>query len=232
MTASSSPAGRAYTHPSVYAGIAAGASWADPTMNPEDIDWAPRVTDALIPFDVINGRPVNPAEPGLPAGRNEFGHWGEAKMADALVTLTSRGLRALLMIERGDGHGWAVPGGHVEPGESGTTAALRELAEETGLNVDRTDAARLYAAVRALPPRYVPDPRASREAWAVTCPVHVDLGAMDGVPVVTGADDARRARWIIATSYRTLARTLERHYGGRVFAAHVPMLTEFLDGGQ
>jgi 8-oxo-dGTP diphosphatase len=44
----------------------------------------------------------------------------------------------LLMIRRGHGPGageWSVPGGRVEPGETVAEALVREVAEETGLEV-------------------------------------------------------------------------------------------------
>lgn len=117
-----------------------------------------------------------------------------------------------------------VPGGHVEDGETPRDAAFRELAEETGLalvpfsDADVTD------------PRYVPDPRASDEAWAVTVPVLVHLGAVGDLPPVEGRDDARRAAWAPAPGYAPLAAHLAGAYGGRVFAAHAGMLRELLDG--
>jgi ADP-ribose pyrophosphatase YjhB (NUDIX family) len=213
---------RTYTHPDVFTtGPAEG--WAETETDPTRINWAERQARAAIPFAVIDGRPVNPREKtGIRYGRNEMGFWGETLMADALVTGTWAGHRYLLMVERGDGYGWAVPGGHVEPGEIGTVAALRELREETGL----ADTAPFYG--RQMRPRYVPDPRASDEAWAVTIPVQVYLGTRDVLPAVTGADDARRARWIRAETYEQLADRLARRYGGRVFAAHVAILTDFL----
>jgi ADP-ribose pyrophosphatase len=224
------PMGRTYTHPDVFdLGVAEG--WAEAETDPTRIDWTERQARAAIPFEVIDARPVNPCEKtGITRGRNEMGFWGEQKMADALVTFTAYGTRYLLMIERGDGYGWAVPGGHVEPGESGLDAAVRELAEETSLTA-RPAIIRLTggpAIIREMPPRYVPDPRSSDEAWAVTVPVHIDLGDRATAPAVLGGDDARRAEWIPAATYDQLRHDLARHFGGRVFAAHVAMLGDFL----
>jgi hypothetical protein len=68
--------GRTFTHPSVLQGIADGAEWADPIMDPAEIDWAPRQARAAIPFKVVNGRPVNPCQKtGIEHGRNELGQW-------------------------------------------------------------------------------------------------------------------------------------------------------------
>jgi len=216
---------RTYTHPDVFTiGVAEG--WAERERDPVRIDWPPRQAAAAIPFEVINGRPVNPCEKtAIRFGRNEMGFWGEQQMADALVTVTVAGCRYLLMVERVDGYGWAVPGGHSEPGETGIQAAVRELAEETGLAVHPQ-------ACQAMPARYVPDPRSSDEAWAVTIPVHINLGGgpTDGLPFVSGGDDARRAGWIRASTYEHLVASLDQGYRGQVFAAHVSMLREFLGG--
>ncbi|MEO3778613.1 NUDIX domain-containing protein [Micromonospora sp. B11E3] len=214
-----------YTHPSVLAGIAAGASWADPTMDPTAIDWTARRAAAAIPFPLVDGRPVNPYAPtGIRYGRNELGHWGEQQCADAIVTVEGPlGGRWLLLVERADGHGWALPGGYVDPGEDVPDAAFRELAEETGLVLSRDS--ELYI---AMPARYVPDPRASDEAWMVTTPVRIDIGGRRVLPEVAGRDDARRAAWVPADSYHQLINHLARTYGGLVFPAHRGLLVDIL----
>jgi ADP-ribose pyrophosphatase YjhB (NUDIX family) len=204
-------------------GVADG--WADPEEDPALIDWPPRQGRAVIWFDVDGGRPVSPAGHATTVrrGRNRLGRWGENPAADAIVTATCAGVRHLLMVDRDDDNGWAVPGGMAEPGENGVVTALRELAEETGLVIEDP------ALCRRLPARIVPDPRASDEAWAVTWPVLVDLGDVDELPAVAGADDARRAAWIPARDYECLSRALLLdHDGGQVFPAHVAMLADVL----
>lgn len=214
-----------YTHPDVLtAGVVEG--WADPETDPTRIDWTARQSAAAIPFEVIDGRPVNPCErTPVRYGRNELGHWGEALAADALVSATDpSGRRWIVMVERADGHGWALPGGHVDPGESPTAAAVRELEEETGLALPA-------AHWTATAPRYVPDPRASDEAWMVTVLCTAHLGTLDRAdfPTVAGADDAAQAAWVRADTYPTLTAHLAEVHGGRVFAAHVDMLRGALD---
>jgi len=208
-----------YTDPSVFtAGVLEG--WAETGTDPTRIDWTDRQARALIPFRVVEGRPVSPC-PGATVrhGRNRLGLWGENAMADALVTLhdVRDGCLRVLLVERGDGLGWAVPGGKIEPGESPRQAAGRELTEETGLRV-------AWNRWQLSLPCFVPDPRGSDEAWAVTVLVSTYLGKFDLLPPVAGADDARRAEWVRADTYPTLVEALRSDYAGEVFPAHADML--------
>ncbi|WP_431881969.1 NUDIX domain-containing protein [Micromonospora chalcea] len=217
---------REYTHPDVLGkGVTEG--WADPETDPTRIDWKARQMRAAIPFIVANRRPINPCErTGIRYGRNELGHWGEALCADAIVTATDAGgTPRLLLIKRGDGHGWAVPGGKVEANETPLDAAIRELEEEAGVDLD------IWSArdARVMPARYVPDPRASDEAWMVTVPVLIHLGDnMCCLPWLAAADDADDAKWVEAPDYAGLVDALRREHGGEIFRAHQDMLRELL----
>jgi ADP-ribose pyrophosphatase len=213
------------------AGVRAG--WADLESDPTEIDWAARQERALIPFTTNRGRPCIPGpSTGIHRGRNQMGRWGESAMADALVTADlGDGARWLLLVERADGNGWAVPGGKIEVGETPVQAAARELGEETGLILPAE-------ALTPSPARLVPDPRASDEAWAVTVVArahlyldevqHLISGGVPDLPAVVGSDDARRAEWVQADTYADLVTSLRDRFKGNVFPAHIEFLSAAL----
>jgi 8-oxo-dGTP diphosphatase len=78
---------------------------------------------------------------------------------------------------------WALPGGHVDQGESSREAAARELAEETGVHVPADDLREIGTWDQ--PGR---DPRGqySTDAYAAVVPAGTQI---------TAGDDARTARW-------------------------------------
>lgn len=199
--------GRDWTDPRVLThGVERG--WADPETDPALINWAERQARAAIRFTVLDGRPVNPCTTTtIRYGRNRLGRWGENLAGDALVTAGGH----LLLVERRDGKGWAVPGGFAELGEPGHDAAIRELGEEAGLFLPPG------TTYLVLPPRYSPDDRASDEAWIVTVPVHVDFGFGFGAALpalVPDPGETLNARWFPAGSYELLTATLRAEQDG------------------
>lgn len=101
----------------------------------------------------------------------------------------------VLLIERGhepfEGM-WALPGGHVDEGETVETAAVRELEEETSL---RLAAAPTLLGVYSKPGR---DPR----TWNVSVVYRIGVGAQ---PEAQAGDDARQVRWFSWDAFPKLA---------------------------
>jgi len=105
-----------------------------------------------------------------------------ALAADVIIELADGGI--VLIERRNPPHGWAIPGGFVDYGESVENAAVREAKEETGLDVTLVELFQIYSA----PER---DPRKH------TATV-VFIARADGQPVAD--DDAADARVVTADS--------------------------------
>jgi 8-oxo-dGTP diphosphatase len=96
----------------------------------------------------------------------------------------------VLLGKRVGSHGagtWAFPGGHLEFGESIEACARRELAEETGLQLDAI-----------FPGPYTNDVMAAEGRHYVTCYVQGNVGA--GEPKVMEPDKCERWEWFAWTS--------------------------------
>jgi ADP-ribose pyrophosphatase YjhB (NUDIX family) len=72
-----------------------------------------------------------------------------APQANSLVVAVAAVVRNaagdVLLIQRGDNGLWALPGGAQDLGESSTDAVVREVREETGLNVEVTGLVGIYS---------------------------------------------------------------------------------------
>ncbi|MFF7365411.1 NUDIX domain-containing protein [Streptomyces sp. NPDC008125] len=111
-----------------------------------------------------------------------------------VVTLTADG-RVLLIERRWQPFqgAWALPGGHRDAGESNRAAAVRELAEETGVHVAPDEL--LELGTWDQPGR---DPRGRYSTTAYLAVVHADTE-------ITAGDDAATARWWPLTALPPLA---------------------------
>jgi len=100
---------------------------------------------------------------------------------DIIIEIADRGV--VLIERKNPPHGWALPGGFVDYGESLERAAVREAKEETSLDVQLIEQFYSYS-----------DPRRDPRHHTIST---VFIGRASGDP--KGADDARRARLFTET---------------------------------
>jgi 8-oxo-dGTP diphosphatase len=75
--------------------------------------------------------------------RQYIGHDTVMMPATAGIILDQAG--RVLLIRRGDGRGWSLPGGMMEPGENVCECLAREVREETGLEVEPMHLVGIYS---------------------------------------------------------------------------------------
>jgi ADP-ribose pyrophosphatase len=184
---------------------------------------------------LINGRLKNPAGRTGLIGRGSLGLWGPNKAGDPVIiargdTLNQhirRGRRLtsdyggvafnsktyyVRLIMRTDVAAVAIPGGMVDPGESGLQAAIREFQEEA---MAGTGGAEVGQVLNSMNPRLVyrglvDDPRNTDDAWMETEAFLIDISGQDPpgslkqkvrAKAITGraGDDAGSVRWLSLT---------------------------------
>jgi 8-oxo-dGTP diphosphatase len=99
---------------------------------------------------------------------------------DIIIELAGGGV--VLIERKNPPHGWALPGGFVDYGESLETAAVREAEEETSLRVELIEQFYTYS-----------DPRRDPRHHTITT---VYVATAQGAP--KAADDAKRAEVFVA----------------------------------
>lgn len=73
-------------------------------------------------------------------------HKNPAPTVDIIIEMVDRPHRPIILIERlNPPHGWAIPGGFMDYGESAETTARREALEEIGLSVELVELFHVYS---------------------------------------------------------------------------------------
>ncbi|MFG3050932.1 NUDIX domain-containing protein [Kitasatospora sp. NPDC048239] len=193
-------------------------AWAEGAATPTDVtDWPERRAAALVPFELDErGWPLHPAGRTGKCGKN-LGRWGENAAADPIVVAGTGAERRILLITRDDIRQEAIPGGMVDPGETAPAALVRELREETGVDLAGH---RPVILGRDL----VDDWRQSDHAWVASTSA---LYVLPATVTATAADDALDATWYPACSVADLESAITAA-GRTLYAAHRPLIARAL----
>lgn len=118
-----------------------------------------------------------------------------------------------LLIRRTDNGNWALPGGAMDPGESMTQAAVREVEEETGVRCEVTGIVGVYTN-----PRHVILYTSNNEVRQ-ECSLVYTARALDGAP--RPSDESSEVRWVRGTdiaAYRihpSMRQRIDHHLANR-----------------
>ena len=173
----------------------------DPLRRPRvpGADAAPWQDRAAIPIGPARGR--HRPGPGRPGGRCEYDHQPDAPAASCVAPCAFAAVRdiigRMLLVRRCDTGDWELPGGHVDPGESASDAAVRETAEESGMTVEVTGLVGIYTD----PGHVIADPRDGlvRQPFAVCFHARPLSGSPGGDQVETSD-----ARWFVLSDMPAL----------------------------
>lgn len=122
-----------------------------------------------------------------------FGYAIPINTADAVVVQSGHILLVQRDLQPGKGL-WALPGGHIDPGETSLQAAIRELYEEAGLDMPKG------AMQGRLRERKVFDhPERSEKGWVRTEAFVFELQDRAQMEKVKSGSDAAQARWVPIT---------------------------------
>lgn len=127
------------------------------------------------------------------------------KTVDAVVVVSGH----ILLVERGafPGRGlWALPGGYLNPDETLRAAAIRELFEETKIDLPLDT---LNRCIRGW--REFDDPNRSLRGRTITTAFKFELRNDTVLPKIKGSDDAAKARWVPLSQVQR-SRMFEDHY--------------------
>ncbi|MEU6618937.1 NUDIX domain-containing protein [Streptomyces parvus] len=193
--------------------------WAESAVTPADVtDWDRRRAAALVPYELnATGWPLHPQGRTGRTGRN-LGRWGENAAADPIVVAGRGEGRRVLLITRDDIEEEAIPGGMVDPGETAPAALVRELREETGVDLAGHCPVILGRDV-------VDDWRASDHAWVASTSA---LYLLPAPVAAVAADDALAATWYPFGTLDALEAAITAA-GRTLYAAHRPLLHRALD---
>ncbi|MFI8909099.1 NUDIX domain-containing protein [Streptomyces albidoflavus] len=188
--------------------------WAEAAPTPTDVrDWAQRQTAALVPYELDErGWPLHPLGRTGRTGRN-LGRWGENQAADPIVVAGEGDQRRVLLITRSDIGVEAIPGGMVDEGEAAPAALVRELREETGVDLSDHQPTILGHDI-------VDDWRQSDHAWIASTSA---LYRLPSQVTAIAADDAIDANWWPAATLDQLDAAITAA-GRTLYAAHRPLL--------